>query len=215
MTAIRVLIVDDHRLVSDAIARLLQEDPTIQIVGQATTGPEALALTRQLSPSIILMDIGLPGMDGVEATWTLRRQFPAIPVLILTMFEQEAYVIDALRAGASGYLVKTASAAELLAAVRMVCAGEAFLHPQVASGAFYRMVTSDRLRSRDPFALSRREIEVLQMMVSGQDVRQISQQLRLSPHTVRNHLKSIYRKLGVHGRAEAAVHALRRGLVKA
>lgn len=214
MTAIRVLIVDDHLMVGEALARLLQQDPAIQVVGQAATAPAAISLARQLAPSVILMDIGLPGMDGVDATWTLRRLFPAIPVLVLTMFEQEAYVVEALRAGAAGYLVKTAGAAELVAAIRAVCAGKVAFHPRVASGALQRMAAS-ALRQRDPFVLSRREIQILQLLIGGRDVRGISRELLLSPHTVRNHLKSIYRKLGVHGRAEAAVHALRRGLVKA
>lgn len=214
MTAIRVLLVDDHRLVGEAIARLLQDDPAIAVVGQAVSGPQAITLTRHLSPSIILMDIGLPGMDGVEATWTLRRQFPTIPVLILTMFDQEAYAIEALRAGASGYLIKTATADELTAAIRAVCAGETVLPPQVASSTLSRLIASGRLGARDPFALSRREVQILQLIVGGFAVRDIGGRLMLSPHTVRNHLKSIYRKLGVHGRAEAAIHALRQGLAK-
>lgn len=215
MTATRVLIVDDHRLVSEALTRLLNEEPSTEVVGQAASGPEAIALARTLNPSIILMDLGLPGMDGVEATWTLRRQFPDIPILVLTMFDQEAYAIEALRAGASGYLLKTVTSAELIAAIEGVRAGKVVLHPQVASAALQRLAASPRLRARDPLALSRRELQILQLLVGGLGVREIGQRLMLSPHTVRNHLKSIYRKMGVHGRAQAALHAVRQGLAKA
>lgn len=203
MPAIRALLVDDHRVVGDAIARLLREAPDVEVIAQATSGPEALHLVRRLRPSMVLMDLGLPGMDGVETTWTLHRQFPAIPILVLTMFEQEAYVREAFRAGAAGYVVKTASAGELLDAVRAVNAGDPVSSPRPPAQA----------SSAKPF--SRREIQVLQLIVGGADVRAVAGYLQLSPHTIRNHLKSIYRKLGVRGRVEAAVHAVRMGLVKA
>lgn len=207
MPAIRALLVDDHRVVGEAIGRLLQEAPDIEVVGQATSGPEAVHLVRRLQPSVVLMDLGLPGMDGVEATWTLRRQFPSLPILVLTMFEQEAYVREAFRAGASGYLVKTVSAGELVQAVRAVHAGDVIGRdagspgPPAVPGAAPKF--------------SHREVQVLQLVVAGFGARAVAERLRLSPHTIRNHLKSIYRKLGVTGRVEAAVHAMRLGLVKA
>jgi DNA-binding NarL/FixJ family response regulator len=207
MPAIRALLVDDHRVVGDAIARLLHDAPDVEVVGQATSGPEAVALVRRLQPSVVLMDLGMPGMDGVEATWTLRRQFPSIPILVLTMFEQEAYVREAFRAGASGYLVKTATAGELLQAVRAVHAGDVVAPKQRRPAALPAPGAGAKF--------SRREVQVLQLIVGGDDVRAAAAHLRLSPHTIRNHLKSIYRKLGVGGRVEAAVHALRLGLVKA
>ncbi|MBI2123309.1 MAG: response regulator transcription factor [Armatimonadetes bacterium] len=161
MTAIRVLVVDDHRLVAESIARLLQDFSDLQVVGQASTGPEAISLARQLNPSVILMDIGMPGMDGVDATWTLTRQFPSIPVLMLTMFDHEAYVIESLRAGASGYLVKTAGADELVRAIRSVYEGKPVLHPQIASAALQRLATRGRLGAKDPFALTQREVQII------------------------------------------------------
>lgn len=215
MPAIRVLVVDDHRLVAESIARLLKDYSDLQVVGQAANGPEAISLTRHLNPSIILMDIGMPGMDGVDATWTLRRQFPSIPVLMLTMFDHEAYAIESLRAGASGYLVKTAGPEELVQAIHSVCEGKPVLHPQIASAALVRLAARGRLSARDPFALTQREVQILQLMVGGLDPLEISRRLVLSPHTVRNHLKSAYKKLGVHGRTEAAIHAFRLGIVKA
>jgi len=207
MPAIRALLVDDHRVVGDAIARLLHDAPDVEVVGQATSGPEAVVLARRLKPSVILMDLGMPGMDGVETTWTLRRQLPSIPVIILTMFDQEAYVREAFRAGASGYLVKTATAGELLRAVRAVHAGDVVAPKLPRPAALPAPGTGPKF--------SRREVQVLQLIVGGGDVRAAAAHLRLSPHTIRNHLKSIYRKLGVGGRVEAAVHALRLGLVKA
>lgn len=215
MAAIRILVVDDHCLVAEAIARLLKEYSDLQVVGQAGTGPEAISLARHLNPSVILMDIGLPGMDGVDATWTLKRQLPAIAVLMLTMFDHEAYAIESLRAGASGYLVKTAKPDELVDAIRAVHAGKPVLPPHIASAALQRLATRGRLHARDPFALTQREIQILQLMVGGLNAFEISRRLVLSPHTVRNHLKSVYKKLGVHDRTEAAIHAFRQGLAKA
>ena len=207
MPAIRALLVDDHRVVGEAIGRLLQEAPDIEVVGQATSGPEAVHLVRRLQPSVVLMDLGLPGMDGGEATWTLRRQFPALPVLVLTMFEQEAYVREAFRAGASGYLVKTVSASELVHAVRAVHAGDVIGRDAGSPGPLTVPAAAPRF--------SHREVQVLQLVVAGFGARAVAERLRLSPHTIRNHLKSVYRKLGVTGRVEAAVHAVRLGLVKA
>jgi DNA-binding NarL/FixJ family response regulator len=209
--AVRVLIVDDHRLVAEALARVLSQDRIIEVAGVAASGPQALALTRSLDPTLVLMDIGLPGMDGIDATWTLRRQHPHIPVLVLTMFDQEIYALEALRAGASGYLLKTASPGDLCAAVRAVSAGHRVLDPRVPLAALPRA----RGRIPGPSPLSLREIQVVQEIVGGRDVMSIASTLHLSPHTVRNHLKSAYRKLGVHSQTEAAVHALRRGLVRA
>ncbi|HEY3248609.1 MAG TPA: response regulator transcription factor [bacterium] len=213
MPAIRALLVDDHRVVGEAIARLLHDPPDVEVIGQATSGPEALQLVRRLQPTVVLMDIGLPGMDGVETTWTLRRQFPTIPVLILSMFEQEAYVREAFRAGACGYLVKTAPAAELLAAIRAVHAGEPIIPSRTLSPAVPERSGPPAVSGGGP-GFSRREIQVLQLIVGGADVPAAAGHLRLSPHTIRNHLKSIYRKLGVGGRVEAAVHAVRLGVVK-
>lgn len=211
MPAVRLLIVDDHRLIADALAALLRRDPDIEIAGIAGTAGEALTLAKRIRPSLILMDIGLPGMDGVEATWTLRRMMPDVRVLILTMFDQEPYVLEALRAGAVGYLLKTAPAQQLYDAVRAAAAGHRVIDPRIAPAAVQRAALP-RLAKRGPYPLSRRETEVVQRVAGGRAVADIAAELHLSPHTVRNHLKSAYRKLGVHSQAEAAVHALRRGI---
>lgn len=214
MSPIRVLLVDDHRLVAEALATVLRATPDIDVVGIAATAPEALALVRRLQPSLVLMDIGLPGMDGVEAAWMLRRQFSAIPVLMLTMHDQEPYVREALRAGAAGYLLKTAAPGALIAAVRAVGAGGRVIDPAVASLAVPR-TTSGRLAARGLSPLSVREVEVVRRVASGLPVRAIAAELHLSAHTVRNHLKSAYRKVGVHSQVEVALHAVRRGIVGA
>ena len=210
--AIRLLVVDDHRLVAEALARLLQQDAAVQVVGLASTGPEAIALARAVRPSLILMDVGLPGMDGIEATWALRRQLPEIPVLILTMHHQEAYALEALRAGAAGYLLKTATPDELLQAVRSAAGGDGRASFGVGAAALQRAART-ATRWRDAGALSRRELQVLQMICQGVSIGEAAARLQLSPHTVRNHLKGVYRKLGVRGRVEAAAYAIRRGLV--
>jgi DNA-binding NarL/FixJ family response regulator len=212
VAALRILICDDHRVVADAVARLLQTDPSIEVLGVATTGPEAIALACLLRPSLILMDIGLPGMDGVEATWTLRRQLPDMPVLILTMFEQEAYVVEAIRAGAAGYLLKTSTPAELIDAIHAVCAGRGLVYPHAPASAFARARSA---RAGDLTGLTGRELQVLQMAIAGVDIAETARRMLLSPHTVKNHLRTVYRKLGVRNRTEAAIHALRRGLIKA
>lgn len=214
MAAIRVLIVDDHRMVAEALAAVLRTDPEITVEGIAASGPEALALVKRLHPTLVLMDIGLPGMDGVEATWMLRRSVPDVPVLVLTMFAQEPYVLEALRAGAAGYLLKTSGTAELIDAMRAVCAGQRVIDRRIGPVAVHR-ASAPRLAARGPFPLSLRETEVVQRVVAGRSVRDIAGELHLSPHTVRNHLKAAYRKLGVHSQAEAAVHALRRGIALA
>lgn len=211
MPVIRVLIVDDHHVVAHALTRLLTSDPSIEVAGIAASGPEGIALARLLRPSLVLMDIGLPGMDGVEATWTLRRQLPDVPVLILTMFEQEAYAVEALRAGAAGCLVKTATPAELIEGIHAVCAGKGLVYPHLPGATLARVMSG---RPQDLIGLTRRETEVLQMAIAGMNAEAIGRRLLLSQHTVRNHLKLVYRKLGVRNRAEAAVHAVRRGLVK-
>lgn len=211
MPAVRLLIVDDHRLIADALAALLRRDPELEVAGIAGTAVEALTLAKRIQPSLILMDIGLPGMDGVEATWTLRRLMPGVRVLILTMFDQEPYVLEALRAGAIGYLLKTAPAQQLHDAVRAAAAGHRVIDPRIAPAAVQRAALP-RLAARGPYPLSRRETEVVQRVAGGRAVADIARELHLSPHTVRNHLKSAYRKLGVHSQAEAAVHALRRGI---
>src|SRR2546430_12980529 len=166
MAALLILLVDDHRVIADSLARLLQDDPAIQVVGIAATGPEAISLARLLRPSLVVMDIGLPGMDGVEATWTIRRQCPDVPVLMLTMFEQDAFAIDALRAGAAGYLLKTATPAELFHAIHAVCEGDGLVYPRTPTAAFQR-AASLRGRQQDPGALSRRELQVLQLVAAG------------------------------------------------
>ncbi len=213
MSALRILLVDDHRVVAAALVRLLHDIPDVEVVGVAATGPDAIALTRTLHPSLVLMDIGLPGMDGVEATWTIRRQFPDVQVLILTMFDQDAFAIEALRAGAAGYLLKTVAPEDLARAIHTVCSGEGLIYSGGPAAGLGRAVSA-RGRLGDPYALSRRELQILQLVAAGFDAADIARQLLLSPHTVRNHLKSTYRKLGVRGRVEAAAYAVRRGLIK-
>lgn len=214
MPAVRLLIVDDHRLIAETLAALLRRDPALDVAGIAGTAAEALTLAKRLRPSVILMDIGLPGMDGVEATWTLHRTMPDVRVLVLTMFDQEPYVLEALRAGAAGYLLKTSSIQQLHDAVRAAAAGHKVIDPRIAPAAVQRAALP-RLAARGPYPLSRRETEVIQRVTGGRTVAEIAGELHLSPHTVRNHLKAAYRKLGVHSQAEAAVHALRRGIVLA
>lgn len=210
---VRVLVVDDHPLVRQGTRDILERDPGIAVVGEAATGEEALALAEVLRPDVVMMDLGLPGMSGLEATRAIRQSHPEIKVLVLTIHDEEEYVLELLDAGAAGYLLKDVRDAELTAAVVTVAAGEAVLHPMATA------VVLARLRSRGTAApdvpcLSGRETAILQLVAEGLENRQIGERLLLSPRTVEVHLRNAFRKLGAHSRTEAAVVAIRLGIVR-
>ena len=216
MTAIRVLVVDDHRLIRQGIVGLLDSQPEIEVVGEGGTAREGVDLAASLAPDVILMDISMPGGTGLEATRTIRASQPDVRVVILTMHDREDYLYEALRAGASGYVLKGADVQELLQAVRSAARGEVYLYP----GATKSLI-DDYLRAvrgtpgRDPYErLSDREREVLRLIAQGRTTAEIALDLGLSPHTVQSHRDHLMAKLELHSIAALIRFAVARGLVE-
>ncbi|GAA0410062.1 DNA-binding response regulator [Acrocarpospora corrugata] len=208
---IRVLIADDQGMVRAGFAAFLNAQPDIEVVGEAADGAEAVFQTEQLKPDVVLMDIRMPGMDGIAAT----ARISTARVLILTTFDLDEYLYAALRAGASGFLLKDASAAQLAEAVRVVAAGEALLSPRVTRrliAEFTRLPRPGGLRRVE--RLTERETEVLTLIAQGLSNREIAQELVLSEQTVKTHIGRILAKLGLRDRAQAIVHAYEIGLVR-
>jgi DNA-binding NarL/FixJ family response regulator len=206
--SLRVLLVDDHRVVLAGLHAMLDPSPDIEVVGEAEDGAEAVALVRDLEPDVVLMDLRMPGMDGVAATARLRELAPAIPVLVLTTYDTDADIVRALEAGATGYLLKDATREELLDAIRSAAVGRSVLAPTVASRLVARMAAPARS------ALSAREIEVLELVARGRTNKEIARALHLSEATVKTHLVHSFSKLGVEDRTEAVTAALERGIIR-
>jgi len=210
---IRVMLVDDHTMFREGVRTLLSQHDDIEVVGEAGGGREAVEQAVRLEPDIVLMDLALPDMGGLEATIEILRLRPRIRVLVLTQYETEAYALPILKAGAAGYIVKKETASELAAAIRAIHRGDSFLCPPVA-----RAVLEGYLRAReatDPYdALSDRERQVLQMVAEGRTNREIADLLCVSIKTVMGHRASLMEKLGLHDRTDVVKYALRRGLIR-
>ena len=216
MNKVRVLIVDDHVIVRDGVRMILEAQPDIEVVGEASDGRQALEAARQLSPGVVLMDIAMPGMNGLEATAAIKQELPDVQVLILTMHEDNEYFFQVLRAGASGYVLKGASSNDLVSAIRAVHQGGVYLHPAVAKN-----LVSDYVRQMEPGedrtrydGLSDRERQVLKLVAEGKTSQQIAEELFLSVNTVQTHRSHIMEKLGLHNRTDLIRYALRKGLVE-
>ena len=211
---IRVLIADDDDLMRAGLIEILTADPQIEIIGQASTGREAVQHTRRLAPDVVLMDVRMPDLDGIGATRELSRVAPAARVLILTTFEQDDYVFGALRAGASGFLVKRTRPEELIAAVHTVAAGDALLSPSVTRRVIDRMAqqpTPELAGQAKLEALTPREREVLELIARGLSNREIAGALVVEESTIRTHVKRILMKLGVRDRVQAVIVAYESG----
>jgi DNA-binding NarL/FixJ family response regulator len=213
----RVLIADDDDLMRAGLAELLSNDPTIQIVGEAATGREAIERTHRLDPEVVLMDVRMPDLDGIAATAELARTCPAAKVLILTTFEQDDYIFGALRAGASGFMVKRTRPEELIAAVHTVAGGDALLSPSVTRRVIDRMAqqpTPDLTGHTGLTALTSREREVLALIARGMSNREIATTLTVEESTIRTHVKRILMKLGLRDRVQAIIFAYETGLTR-
>jgi DNA-binding NarL/FixJ family response regulator len=214
---IRILLVDDQRLMREGLRILLELEPDLQIAGEAEDGETALEAYDSLQPDVVLMDVRMPGMDGVEATWRLRKRWPSARVVILTTFDNDEYVFEGLRAGALGYLLKDVSGHDLAEAVRTVAAGGALIEPSVARkvvAEFARMAPPARFLGEglaEP--LSGREIEILELVGRGLSNREIASRLSLAEGTVKNYVTTILQKLGARDRTQAALRARELGLM--
>lgn len=215
---IKVLLTDDHNLFREGLARILKEAPGIELVGVAASGEEALQLADRHRPDLVLMDINMPGMGGLEATHRLRLKYPETQVLMLTISEEDEDLFRAVRFGARGYLLKNSSSRELLEAIRRVQAGEAVITPSMAAkllDAFAAAPPQPAPKTDENITvkeLTERETQVLQLIAQGLNNKEIGNQLWISPNTVKAHLRNILEKLQLSSRVEAATWAIRHGL---
>ena len=216
---IRVLIADDHTLVRQGIRMLIEAQPDLQVVGEASDGAEVVRLARELAPDLVVMDIAMPEIDGLEATRTIKRTQPDVQVLVLTMHEGEDYFFKILSAGAAGYVLKRAAASDLITAVHAVARGEVFLYPAVAKklvADYLNRVQADEHSARASYnGITPREREVLTLVAEGLSNREISERLTVSLSTVQTHYAHIVEKLNLHNRAELVKYAIRHGLIDA
>jgi DNA-binding NarL/FixJ family response regulator len=215
-TPVRILVVDDQQLIRESIASLLDIQPGISVVGTASDGRDAIDQALALDPDVVLMDVRMPAMDGIEAVAVLGRRAPRCRVVMLTTFDDEEYVVQALRAGASGYLLKDRPARELADAVRLAHAGVVQFDPAAAArltAALDRRPTSGPPLDQAGQPLTAREIEVLRLVATGSTNREIAQRLYLSEGTVKNHLSRILGRLGLRDRTQAAIYARDHGLL--
>jgi len=212
---VRVLIVDDHDLFRSGLRNLL-EDEGVHVVGEAAAGQEALNIVRDIAPDVVVMDLNMPGMGGVEATRHISTIAPLTRVVMLTISDQDNDVIDAILAGACGYLLKDSSIQELIAGIRAASRGESLISPTIASKVLQRVrasSTQPAIETTIRAELSEREIEVLKLIANGKDNAMIAGELHISPKTVKNHISNILMKLQIDNRIQAAVFAVRSGIV--
>lgn len=207
----RVLIADDHSVVRQGLRMFLGSDPELEIVGEARDGVEAVNLVRQLRPDVVLMDLLMPNMDGIAATAAIRRETPETEVVALTSVLEDVAVVDAMRAGAIGYLLKDTDAHELRRAIKAAAAGQVQLSPQAAARLLHEVRTPEKIAE----PLTGRETEVLRLLAQGRSNKEISQALNIAEQTVKTHVSHILDKLGVPSRTQAALYALRTGLAGA
>lgn len=216
MAKIRVVIADDHAVVREGIKMILSREPDIEIVGEAANGREALDLVAKTRPHVVVMDISMPEMGGVEATRRVKEAYPKVNVLALTMHEDESYVFQLLKAGASGYVLKRGAAQDLVQAIRSAARGEAFLYPSVARSVladYLKRVEAGEERHRFD-GLTEREREILTLIAEGLSNQEIAQKLFISIKTVQTHRTHIMEKLDLHNRAQLVRYAIRKGLIE-
>lgn len=211
MGKITVLLAEDHKLVRQGIRQFLDRERDIKVVGEASDGEEAVRLTAELKPDIVILDISMPKLNGIEAAKQIKQLDPRIIMLILTAYDYEEYIFPILEAGAAGYLLKDMSGHELVDAIRTVYRGETVLHPAVARKLVerFRKKSVNEESEKELEALSDREIGVLKMAAAGMSNKEIASELFLSVHTIESHLTSIFNKLGVGSRIEAVMEGLR------
>ncbi|MFC1942892.1 response regulator [Chloroflexota bacterium] len=215
MSAIRVVLVDDHLILREGIRSLLDKVPDIEMIGEAENGNEAITKVAELMPDVVLMDITMAGLNGLEATRRIKQQYPSVKVLILTMHETDQYLSEMLEAGASGYVVKTTTSSELISAIRTVYQGDVHLYPSIA-----RMLVEDYLHQvqsgeeKESYnGLTPREKEILMYIAGDKQNKEIADLLGISVRTVQSHRTNLMDKLGAHDRTELVKYAIRKGII--
>ncbi len=215
MGKIRVLLAEDHVIVREGLRSILSTNPSIEVVGEAINGKEAVQKTIELTPDIVLMDISMPDMNGLEATRQIKRSNPDVRILALTMHEADEYFYEMLQAGASGYFVKGGSTADLISALQALMQGDVYISPIMAKKLLkdYLKRAKNEPDSESYTGLTTREKEILKYVAEGRNNNQIAEELYLSPSTVQTHRSNIMAKLGLHSRTELVKYALRHGLI--
>jgi DNA-binding NarL/FixJ family response regulator len=212
---VKVVLVDDQAVLRQGLARLLEDEPDIEVVGEAANGLEAVAVVRSLAPDIVVMEVVLPRLNGIDAAKQIKQSNPATAILALSAYDDDRYVLGLLEAGAAGYLLKSATAREVVHAVRAVHAGEAVFHPAIAGRLLSRAARPTRaVLDHGNELLTEREVEVLRCAAKGLSNKEIAVQLVLSVPTVKAHLVNIFNKMGVGSRTEAVMQALNQGWVE-
>lgn len=215
MARLRLLIGDDHTLFRHGLRKILEERPEWQVVAEAGNGREAVQQTLELQPDVALLDIGMPLLNGIEATRQIARRLPEVRVLILSMHAEEAYVVQALQAGARGYLLKDSAAVDLISGIAAVVTGKSFFSPAVAQvmlNDYVRRLADQGITDRYD-ALSEREREVMQLVAEGRSSKEIAEMLSIAPSTVETHRAHIFQKLEIRNTAELVLYAVRRGVI--
>jgi DNA-binding NarL/FixJ family response regulator len=213
MEPIKVMIADDHPVVREGLSAMLNKEPDIQVVGEAENGAEAVKKANEFQPEIVLMDLRMPEVDGVEAMRRIRAEHPDIKFIVLTTYDNDEYIFKGIEAGARAYLLKDAPREELFKAIRAVYKGESLIQPAVAGRVLDRFSELSR-QAQAPERLSERELEVLELMAKGAANKAIANNLSITESTVKTHIQTIFQKLGVGDRTEAVTQAIKKGIIR-
>jgi DNA-binding NarL/FixJ family response regulator len=213
MTEIKILLAEDHAVVRESIRESLEREAQFKVVGEASDGEQAVSMARELRPDVIIMDISMPRLNGIEATSQIKAFLPSVAVLVLTAYDDEQYIFSVLSSGAAGYLLKDVGVHELMEAIKTVYSGESVLHPAIARKVLNRFKMPRGEAVKEPVAdlLTERESTVLKMAARGLSNNEIAHELHLSVSTIESHLRTIFNKLGVGSRTEAVIEALKKG----
>jgi len=214
MDRITILLADDHRIVHEGLRSLIEAEPDLAVIGEANDGLEAMRLTENLQPNVLLIDLAMPGLNGLEVTRQVRKKFPDIKIIVLSMHANEAYVVEALRSGAGGYIVKESSVTDVIKGIREVNAGRRFLSPLLSQQSIDDYLERAKTGPVDPYdTLTSREREILQMTAEGLSSTEVGRRLFISPRTVEIHRQNAMRKLHLRNQGEVIRYALKRGIL--